>query len=206
MSGTICGGRMARAGRAGRALVAGLMVIAGSVGGLVGCAGYRTAPEANAGWPAGHPNVGSVEESTTAALKWAIQRVPPPDYKGSGGQYAISPPAGIRQSRYLRMVSDLGPDAYPVTPESEHLPTYFVGSVIVRGSFATIDVYCPTLDRWGDIAYKPYTLDLEGGVRNWRVDGIRAWQVGAMQPPAKYYLPLVDEQVVTEAPPEQTGG
>lgn len=172
---------------------------------LPACAGYRTTPEANSAFPGGHPNVASVEESTTAALKWAIQRVPPPDHKGSGGQFAISPPYGLRQSRYLRMVSDLGPDAYPATPESEHLPTYYVGSVVVRGSFATIDVYCPVLDRWGDITYKPYTLELEGGVTNWRVNAssIRAWQIGSMPPPNKYYLPAIDEQTVTEAAPAQ---
>lgn len=169
--------------------------------GPAGCAGYRTHPEAHSEWPNGSPNVGSVEESVTAALKWAVQRVPPPNHQGSGGQYAISPPAGLRQSRYLRMARDLGPEAFPLTPESEHLPTYFVGSVLVRGSFATIDVYCPVLDRWGDIAYKPYTLDLEGGVRPWRVSGLRAWQIGAMDPPARYYLPAIDEQVVTEAAP-----
>jgi len=143
--------------------------------------------------------VGSVEESVTTALKWAVQRVPPPDHRGSGGQYAVSPPQGLRQSRYLRVVRELGPDAFPVTPESEHLPTYHVGAVLVRGGHATIDVYCPVLDRWGDIVYKPYTLDLEGGVRPWRVANLRAWQIGAMDPPPKYYLPAVDEQVVTEA-------
>lgn len=194
-------------GRAGRAQSAiAVSVLALGLGAtVVSCAGYRTYPESMSEWPNGHPNVGSVEESTAAALKWAIQRVPPPEYKGSGGQYAISPPSGLRQSRYLRLVSELGPDAYPVTTQSEHLPTYFVGSVLVRGSFATIDVYCPVLDRWGDLAYKPYTLDLEGGVRPWRVDSIRAWQIGAMQPPAKYYLPATDEQVVTEAQ-EPAGG
>ena len=186
-----------------------LAVAAGSLTGLMGgCAGYRTHPETLSEWPNGHPNVGSVEESVTAALKWSIQRVPPPDYKGSGGQFAISPPQGLRQSRYLRMVSELGPDAFPVTPESEHLPTYYVGSVLVRGGRATIDVFCPTVDRWGDIAYKPYTLNLEGGIRPWRVipTDIRPWQVGSMQPPEKYYLPLVDEQVVTEAGQGDQGG
>ena len=189
-----------------RACVVGLRVVCVLGTGLLapaamlgGCAGYRTHPESMSEWPNGHPNVGSVEESVTAALKWAVQRVPPPDYKGSGGQFAISPPAGLRQSRYLRMVSELGPDAYPVTGESEHLPTYFVGDVLVRGGHATVDVYCPVVDRWGDIAYKPYTLNLEGGVRPWRVANLRAWQIGSMGPPDKYMLPAIDEQVVTEA-------
>jgi hypothetical protein len=165
-----------------------------------GCAGYRTVSEEDAAWPTGHPNVASVEESVTAALKWAVQRVPPPDHEGSGGQFAISPPHGLRQSRYLRMVDDLGPQAFPVSPETGHLPTYHVGSVLVRGGRATIDVFCPVLDRWGDIAYKPYTLNLEGGVMPWHVTSdIRAWQIGSMDPPAKYPLPAVDEPVMTEA-------
>ncbi len=180
-----------------------LLALTTAFTGATGCAGYRTTPEAQSNWPGGHPNVSSVEESTTAALKWAVQRVPPPDYKGSGGQFAISPPHGLRQSRYLRMVADLGPDAYPVTIDSEHLPTYYVGSVVVRGSFATIDIHCPVLDRYGDLAFKPYTIELEGGVTPWRVDNIRAWQIGATQPPAKYYLPATDEHVVTEAAPAE---
>lgn len=169
---------------------------------LSGCAGYRTHPEQTANWPNGDPNVASVEESTTAALRWAIQRVPPPDHKGSGGQFAVSPPQGLRQSRYLRVVSALGPDAFPVTPESDYLPTYYVGSVIVRGSFATIDVFCPVVDRWGDIAHKPYTLELEGGVRPWRVvpSSVHPWQVNAMLPPEKYFLPATDDPILTTAP------
>lgn len=173
----------------------------GAMGVAPGCVGYRTHPESMARWPNGSPNVASVEESVTAALKWAVQRVPPPDYRGSGGQFAISPPQGLRQSRYLRIVTALGPDAFPVTPQSEHLPTYSVGSVLVRGGHATIDVFCPVLDRWGDLEYKPYTLNLEGGLRPWRVTrDIRAWQIGSMQPPDRYYLPAIDEATVTEAP------
>lgn len=164
----------------------------------MGCVGYRTAPEQSA-WHGGHPNVPSVEESVTAALRWAVERVPPPDYRGSGGQFAVSPPEGMRRVRYLRIVANLGPEAFPVMPESMHLPTYHVGAVNVRGARATVDVYCPVVDRWGDIAYKPYTLTLQGGVTPWRVTDLRAWQIGAMQPPSKYALPETDGPVVTDA-------
>ncbi|MCA9288008.1 MAG: hypothetical protein KDA05_05455 [Phycisphaerales bacterium] len=192
------GSRARTAFAAAGALAVGVL----GAGALSGCVGYRTVPEqSTGGWPNGTPNTAAVEEASTAALRWAIERVPPPDYRGSGGQFAISPPAGLRQSRYLRMARNLGPDAFPVTEDSAHLPTYFVGAVEVRGAFATIDVLCPTLDRWGDIAYKPYTLDLEGGVLPWRVRDVQAWRIGAMDPPAKYFLPATDEPVVTQAEP-----
>lgn len=194
---------MSRAGsRTGRAgMFAGALAVALlGASALPGCVGYRTVPnQSTGGWPNGSPNTAAVEESATEALRWAIQRVPPPDHQGSGGQFAFSPPAGLRQSRYLRMARSLGPNAFPATEDSAHLPTYFVGAVEVRGAFATIDVLCPTLDRWGDIAYKPYTLELEGGPLPWRVRDVQAWRIGAMDPPAKYFLPATDEPVVTQA-------
>ncbi|MEZ6235003.1 MAG: hypothetical protein R3B68_12525 [Phycisphaerales bacterium] len=192
---------ISRRRRAG-AMVGALAIALLGAAGLPGCVGYRTVPnQSTGGWPNGSPNTAAVEESCTEALRWAIDRVPPPDHRGSAGQFAISPPEGMRQSRYLRMARNLGPNAFPVTEDSIHLPTYFVGAVEVRGAFATIDVLCPTLDRWGDIAYKPYTLELEGGPLPWRVRDVQAWRIGAMAPPAKYFLPATDEPVVTQAEP-----
>jgi hypothetical protein len=140
-----------------------------------------------------HP---AIEDICVEALAWMVERYPvPPELAmptEDGGVYAINCPMGMNPRVYNRVVEKTGPDARPLTPETEHLPTYHIGRIIVRADRAEIDIYRPVLElgETVEMVHQPVTLFVKGGLRSWRVERSRPWAIGAFPlPQPNYYRP-----------------
>lgn len=138
-----------------------------------------------------HP---SIEEICVEALTWTLERYPVPEEAAQptedGGVFAINCPVGMHPRVYERIVEKCGPLARPLTPETERLPTYHVGRIVVRSDKAEIDIHRPVLELGSSerVAYQPITLFVEGGLSPWRVKRSRPWAVGAFPLPQPNYF------------------
>ncbi|MEM1183920.1 MAG: hypothetical protein AAGI53_02855 [Planctomycetota bacterium] len=164
---------------------------------LSGCVATTTYParpgQDYAARDVSHP---SIEEICVEALTWTLERYPVPEElaepTSDGGVFAVNCPVGMHPRVYERVVEKCGPLARPLTPETEHLPTYHVGRIVVRSDKAEIDIHRPVLELGAveQLSYQPITLFIEGGLGPWRVRRSRPWAIGAFPlPQANYFTP-----------------
>lgn len=182
-----------------------LMVAAASFGvacgGLPGCVGYSSYPDLESIAPSS-PNFIQVKPTVTAALKEVIRRYHP-DW---AGPFAVNLPVEMTAERQQQIIAELGADARPMTPETEHLPTYHIARVWVRGPNARVDVVRPVLELGpkadGGIAYQGMTVWLDAGLNPWRVDFIQPWAASVVSPPDSNFVnrPGGGEGVGQQAP------
>lgn len=178
---------------------------------LAGCAGYSSYPpvEASYGESKG-ANSPAAEGAMITALQYAVTRYPPdgPRQDASSSAEAsslradfplvVNLPLGTRKSVYEHVAAKLGPQAMPMTPESEASgnPIYSVTRVWVRQSAATVDILRPMPELPpgpdGKPVYQTITCNLEGGFRPWRVTYARVWSPTGADHPIAFYLPDVD--------------
>ncbi|MEM7754325.1 MAG: hypothetical protein AAF297_01675 [Planctomycetota bacterium] len=165
-------------------------------GGCVATTAYPARPGQNfVARDVSHP---SIEEICVEGLTWTLERYPVPEELSTptadGGVFAINPPIGMHPRVYERVVEKCGPLARPLTPETEHLPTYHIGRIVVRSDKAEIDIHRPVLElgESEQLSYQPITLFIEGGLSPWRVQRSRPWAVGAFPLPQPNYFVASD--------------
>lgn len=133
---------------------------------------------------------GNVKNLLASSIRWASENYPPPR-ETSDGWIAFNLPAGFTRDDYIDVAERIGPRAAPITPDVEHLPTYHVGWVWMRGDHARVDVARPVyaLSRSGDTVYQVTTLHLRQRYESWRVERTQPWEVGVVALPPIHYLP-----------------
>jgi len=174
--------------------IAGLAAASVLAGGCVASTAYPARPGQDfSSRNVSHP---AIEEICIEALTYVLERHPVPEEVArptdDGGVFAVNCPIGMHPRVYRRVVEACGPLARPLTPETEGLPTFHVGRIVVRGEKAEIDIHRPILDLGStdELAYQPITLFIEGGFKPWRVQRTRPWAPGSFPlPQANYYTP-----------------
>jgi len=150
-----------------------------------GCAGYTNWPgeplTANSD-PSARPN----DAVIVSALRWTVNRYPVDD------RYALNLPQGLDGPLYQLLVERVSPNAEPVLPGNQDLPTYHVKEIQVRGRTAEVLVLRPATELGrrpnGDYPLQPVTVGLRGDFSGWRVTRAREWTAGIESPPALHVL------------------
>jgi hypothetical protein len=106
---------------------------------------------------------------------------------------------------YAQAVRLAGPGVVPLSPATEHLPTYIVSRIWVGGDAAKVDLYRPVLRRGSPPLYQGVTVNLRGGLRDWYVTSHKVWLIGAMPTPEKNYIPETDTGKSGPLPPPDAG-
>lgn len=206
--------------RSSRSLaVASLLAIPLLAGCGAGGVGWSTYPPVRGQAAFGNPNRYPMPQVVTAALRYTLDRYPPPSPRaaapapvdgqvpglGATSEIAINLPEGFSRERYLEIAGALTTDrvaVHPLTPETAALPTYHVAQVRIRGGQATVDVLRPVYDlaraTGGELPQQGLTLELQGGLTPWRVESRQIWAIGTIPVPAPNYLP----EVQTEPDPD----
>lgn len=179
---------------------------------LAGCTGvaYDSDPARPATGEGLEPSSATytVQNLMAASLDWAVDRHPPPPGSGrDAGWFAINLPRGLTREQYINVAEMVGDRAAPITPELEHLPTYHVGWVWMRGDEGRVDVFRPVyaLSTGEQEIHQAITLYLHRRFNSWRVERTQPWEPGVVQLPPLYYLPEAEAGVESEAPPEPGG-
>jgi hypothetical protein len=165
------------------------LLAAAAIAATPGCVGYSSYPEVDSLAPSS-PNFIQVKPVITSALKEVVRRYHP-DW---AGPFAINLPPEMTPESQADILRDLGPDARPMTPQTQHLPTYHVGRVWVRGPKAKVDVVRPVLELGpapdGGIVYQGVTVWLDAGLNPWQVDFIQPWSMAVAAPPDANFVQL----------------
>ncbi len=144
----------------------------------------------------------TVRNLLASALGWAILRYPPPG--GEAAPVAINLPVGLTREQYLDVAGRIGPNVYPISPETADLPTYHIGWVWMRGDKAQVDVFRPVyaLSTPEHTVYQATTLHLRRRYASWMVEHTQPWEVGVVKLPPIYTLPEepAPEQPVSAEP------
>lgn len=194
-----------------RALVSVVVaVLAAAWAGLgSGCVGYHVYPPEEGLRGITNPNSSPVPELATEALKWTVTRYPPSggyewtrtpaELPESDNKFVINLPSGFSPMIYRSVARNVSPNALPMEPGLESLPTYHVARVYVQGDDAKVDVIRPVPGLPGNepsqggygqgAITQGITLRLRGGVGPWRVTSHTTWTPGALQVPPINYVP-----------------
>ncbi|MBX3358644.1 MAG: hypothetical protein KF745_09470 [Phycisphaeraceae bacterium] len=205
---------------------------------LSGCVGYTSAPATREESVFADPNAPATRDVATKALRWTAYRYPPEggdgrtqgwdqkqsDLKASGEKlpprFAINLPPTTRPETYRRVVEDVGLGAVMLTPETQGLPTYYLGRVYILGDQASVDVIRPVAEFSNPekVTYQAITVRLRGGLKPWTVISNTPWTLGSVTPPApNFYVPepeptlqyaspaSTEEPPAPEAVPEEMG-
>lgn len=154
------------------------------------------------------PSNPATEAAIVAAVQYVGNRYPPnghavevKDYQTPGKlmvdyPFALNLPAGIRKSFYERIPGKIGPEVVPMTPEvadAGELPVFHVTRVQLRFNSGIVDVLRPVPELGagtdGKPIYQKFTVRLTGGFEPWRAVHARAWEPGADEAPAFYFVP-----------------
>lgn len=141
------------------------------------------------------------------SIAWASERHPPPAGAADDGWFAINLPEGVTREQYIEVATQIGDRATPVTPETEHLPTYHIGWVWMRGDHARVDVFRPvySLTRpGGQVVYQAITLHFTRRFSAWRVEQTQPWDPGVVTVPPLYYMPPPEAEEGAESPTDET--
>lgn len=166
---------------------------------LGGCAGYGTHKGADAQGieDLQDPNQPNAERVMIAALRHVILRHRP---GGENTPVAINLPPGMRRSGCERIARDVGPEVYPLTEEIAQqgtMPIFHVGRVWLRFEKAKVDVFRPLpelgTNASGQISYQPITVELQGGLRPWKVVYAQPREPGSVPTPMASFMPKEDD-------------
>lgn len=214
-------------------IVAGLCAGGLIVAALSGCVGYNVYPPEQGGAGFTDPSSPPMYQIMTQALRWAVKKYPPggqmppsssdvpispseaeaiANAAAAGGepaQVAIALFSSMRPDVYRYAVDQVGMGAVPLTPETEHLPTYIVSRVWVLGDEAKVDLFKPVLSLGapgGQQVYQPITVNLRGGLKFWKVTSYRVWSIGTFAPPMPGYFPGTGPEPIAPPPDSAADG
>ena len=161
---------------------------------LPGCVGWKTypptiAPKQASAVPSDAINQRPLNELMIVALKYVAGRYPAAGTDSPA--FAINCPEGTSRRTYDFVARNVSDYAQPVTPENQHLPTYHVKRVSVRGNEAKVEVLRPAVEYGADAEgmpiYQGMTLTIRGGLQPWRVTHRRTWSPGTLKVPSLHY-------------------
>lgn len=166
-----------------------LSLLACSVAGMTSCMSYYTWPPVRGQTALSNPNIHGVDDVMSTSMKWLTTRFPP---AGHDGLIALNLPQGLAPSLHEHVAESVGPRTVPLTRANANLPVYHVKFIEIRGSKAEVQVLRPVLEAGpttiGEPMTQGYTLYLEGGLHNWRVERWREWTPGTLVTPALAYV------------------
>ena len=181
-----------------RIVVTTLIIAAGT---LVGCTGrgtYNPADQTDNISNLPDPNQPNMQRVYTAALQFVIAR-----YRQGGEErsVAINLPPGTRQSNYMTVARQVGPNIHPLTDaiaNTGSMPIYHVGAIELRGNHAYVYVFRPTTEiepdpTTGKPVYQMIRVKLEGGLQPWRGVNANSYALGMEQPPRYYVIPATED-------------
>jgi hypothetical protein len=175
---------------------AGVMVMAC---GLVGCVSYANYPPVAKDTAVHNVNAPAMEEVMMAGLRWVAQKYPPSPSSLTGqpspmaNDVAVNLPGGVKPKVYRRVAAAV-PGGQPLTEENQHLPTYHLSSIRIRGDQANVWILRPVTGlgaspRGGPV-YQEIKLWLRGGLAPWHVVSSLEMSPGAVDAPAlAFYEP-----------------
>src|SRR5690606_8089660 len=171
--------RRSRMPRSSRSLaVASLLAIPLLAGCGAGGVGWSTYPPVRGQAAFGNPNRYPMPQVVTAALRYTLDRYPPPSPPAP-------PPAPVGGPAPGLLAGALATDrvaVHPLTAETAALPTYTVARVSIRGGQATVAALRPVYDlaraTGGELPQQGLTLELQGGLTPWRVESRQIWAIG----------------------------
>lgn len=184
------------------ALPALLLALAAAL--LPGCVGYHVYPPEEGLRGISNPNSSPIPELATEALRWTVTRYPPTggyewtrtpaDLPGPEAKFVINLPTGFNALIYRAIARNVSPNALPMEPGLESLPTFHVARIYVMGDDAKVDVIRPVPGLPGNAPdagpiTQGITLRLRGGVEPWRVTSHTTWTPGALAVPPINYVP-----------------
>jgi len=149
---------------------------------LPACVGYGSYPPVK-GDLAGHDtNSATMVDIMAASLNWTATRY------AVDGAWAVSFPERTMRERAQQVLDRVDDaDVFLLTEETQDLPVYAIGRIIVRGSEAELDLHRPVTAMGpgpgGVYPHQAVTLRLRGGLRPWRVESSQAWTIGTVATP-----------------------
>jgi hypothetical protein len=191
-----------------------VLAAAGLAAAIAGCASYASYPPVPKDTALNDPNGPAMEEVMMAGLRWIAAKYPPAAATPTGvpagpaSEVAINLPPGVKPVVYERVAAAV-PGGKPVTPETQHLPTYHVSNIRIRGDEANIWIVRPVWDLGaapgGGVVYQEVKLWLRGGLRPWHVVTSLDRTPGATQiPELVYYSPASEPTRRASQEPEGT--
>ena len=164
---------------------------------LSGCASYVNIPPQPGDTAIHKPDMIPVPELMTDALVWATARYPvePP--------FAVNLPPDTPRVTYNNVVErGTRGRGVPMSADVEHLPTYHIAEVRIRGTRAQVDIILPR----GQKA-SATTVTLRSTVSGWRMQDARSWIAGVVPVPFANYIPayssVYDDEETAEAIAEE---
>ena len=152
---------------------------------------------------------GTVAACMAQSLRWVLDRYPPPADAAPDSWVAINLPIGVTREQYIDVALMSGDRVAPMQQGLEHLPTYHVGWVWVRGDKARVDVTRPVYVLTSDDrqVYQTTTLHMKRHFASWRVERTQPWGADIVVTPAPNYIPPEPEKpgvIVAEPPSPDT--
>ncbi len=169
-----------------------------------GCVGFHVYPPEEGLSGIANPNSSPIPELAKEALTWTVTRYPPTggyewtrtpaNLPGGESKFVINLPSGFNAAIYRSIARDVSPNALPMEPGLESLPTYHVSRFYVVGDEAKVDVIRPVYGLPGNspdtgAITQGITLRLRGGLSSWHVTSHTTWTPGALQVPPINYVP-----------------
>lgn len=191
-----------------------VVATAGLLAAVAGCASYANYPPVPRDTALNDPNAPAMEEVMMAGLRWVANKYPPAAASASGlptgpaPEVAINLPREVKPVVYERVAAAV-PGGRPITPETQHLPTYHVSNIRIRGDEAIIWIVRPVWDLGeapgGGVVYQEVKIWLRGGIRQWHVVTALDRTPGATEiPELAFYSPQPEPTRRASAPPEGT--
>ncbi len=146
---------------------------------LSGCASYVNIPPQPGDTAIHKPDLVPVPELMADALTWATARHPvePP--------FAVNLPADTPRVTYTNVVKrGTRGRGVPMSEDVEHLPTYHIAQVRIRGTRAQVDIILPK----GQEAAAT-TVTLRSTVSGWRIQDARTWIANVIAVPVANFIP-----------------
>lgn len=164
--------------------------------GPAGCSSYANINENEGVVAVNNPNARVPSEVAREAIRYVVTR-----YQ-AGGPYAVNLAPRTNEAMADFIVRDLPGPWNLVSEDNGDLPTYFLGSMRIRGNTAMVDVFRPVVERGelpgGGYAQQAVTVHMDGGLNPWKVTRIQRWAVGAIQVPERYVVGAAAEAVIVD--------
>ena len=174
-----------------------LAALALAAANLAGCYAQGTYTDGRSPIKSSDPNKGSFDDLVVETMTWAGVRYgffPPDDSVTGTVPFALSLPGRVSRETWLDICDRIGPECFPVSPETRDLPYFHIAEVRARGGRAEVDLYRPVVQVGGVAVDEPVhqlvTVTLEGGVQEWRVERHRSWSLEPIPSPVVNEIPL----------------
>ncbi len=185
------------------------VVFGAALAGLGGCVGWASyPPEAGQNPRLSDPNELHMTDVMVVGFNEVIRKFPPGTEPGKpmpAKSLAVNLPPDLKPLIHRRTVGRIQ-GAVPLTPATEKLPTYHLVSMRVRGDEAQVNILRPVAEvepsPSGENVYQEIRVSLRGGVKYWKVVGMREWTPVPASPELHYF----DEAAAARAEATLGGG